>query len=307
MYRLPQLSLDLTSALTDSHRVSTPPVSANPFALTASMISASSLLDDDMSPTPFTVLLDLLLVMFLLLYSMTCRMGANTSPCSISSPLTPPGSSYTRGWNRRGSSTEGELVCSCWLVHASVAPLASRRAQCSSASLTAPALISGPTSVLRSMTSLPTRRAFRPPAMRFITVVLHPASSTSTRAELQRWPAAPAKEASTASHTCSGRADESATNTFRPPVSAHSLASGIPLSSELTASWWLIFAAVAVDPTKDTPAKAPDATSRVPASEPAFTPGDDVCVESATTVMASSCMPARRRTSTRAAAHLGAA
>mmetsp|Transcript_94 Transcript_94/g.443 ORF Transcript_94/g.443 Transcript_94/m.443 type:complete len:225 (+) Transcript_94:497-1171(+) len=223
----------------------TPPVRAYPFLLTASITRSSSAWEPS--------------------YVTTWSTGANTSSSRRLRPATgsEPGCglrSYTLGWNRAPSSSP--------IVRASIlAPPDSSASQCALALSAAISEMSGPTSVERSKLFLETRMADRPPWIILVSSFLHPLSTTRILADEHLCPADWAKDASTASHTCSGSADESATRTLRPPVSATSLASGALFSTELSASAWLILAAVRVEPTKDTPANSPDDTSAAPASD----------------------------------------
>mmetsp|Transcript_14998 Transcript_14998/g.64262 ORF Transcript_14998/g.64262 Transcript_14998/m.64262 type:complete len:204 (+) Transcript_14998:728-1339(+) len=132
---------------------------------------------------------------------------------------------------------------------------------------------------------------------------LTPASTTSTRAEEHLCPADCAKERTMASQACSGSADASTTSAFSPPVSATSRASGASRSAAIFASDRLMSAATLVEPTKETPAKTPEFTN----ADPAFSLIAPPCTASVTTLRESSSAPARFRTSTSAAAHIGVA
>ena len=85
----------------------------------------------------------------------------------------------------------------------------------------------------------------------------------STRSAEQRWPAESKAEVSASSTSCSGRADESATMAFCPPVSAISTG-GRPSALSRRASWRLIDCATSVEPVNTTPATAALPTRRPP-------------------------------------------
>ena len=83
----------------------------------------------------------------------------------------------------------------------------------------------------------------------------------STRSAEQRWPAESKAEVSASSTSCSGKADESTTIAFCPPVSAISTG-GRPSALSRWASCRLIDCATSVEPVNTTPATAGLPTSR---------------------------------------------
>ena len=124
--------------------------------------------------------------------------------------------------------------------------------------------MTGPTSVARSAVS-PTTSSLAAPLSMAMTPSAMAACTHSRRSAEQRCPAERKALCTTASTTCSGKADESTTMALMPPVSA---IRGT-MAPSLAAKARLMILATWVEPVNTTPATPGCATSAAPTVSPA--------------------------------------